>query len=268
MYDPNAFNIYTDGSALKNPGGPGGIAAVMEFPMDLNQDNEVIFRVGYYKTTNQRMELLAIIKALEYIHENAESLNTSYAALYTDSKYVAENQNSAVFWRGSGWRSSSGTPIENVDLWKRFLTIRTKTWKTEIQKIKGKSNQITNEVDREAKIAAKNPARDDYGFQPGRVSRSQIVGGVASLYPAKNQEAVVKFYRDKPAGKEEFKVFFDLFLEEEGRYEAKYYAYIHKTNMSRQELHRKHCYKFKFNDNPEYPIIEEVEPLEDCPSQN
>jgi len=69
MYFPdlNALTIYIEGSAFKNPGHVGGIAAIVEYPDFLNRKHESIFSIGYTKTTNNRMELLACIKSIEYI---------------------------------------------------------------------------------------------------------------------------------------------------------------------------------------------------------
>ena len=64
-YDPHALKIYVDGSAFRNPGGPGGLAGIVEFLEDMNRENEVIFEEGYLATTNNRMEILASIRALD-----------------------------------------------------------------------------------------------------------------------------------------------------------------------------------------------------------
>lgn len=55
--DPRALKLYVDGSALKNPGGPGGLAGIVEFHEEMNRENEVIFEEGYLATTNNRMEI-------------------------------------------------------------------------------------------------------------------------------------------------------------------------------------------------------------------
>lgn len=64
--NPHAAQLYIDGSCYKNPGGPGGLAGILEIP-NVEAGPEVIFRTGYYGTTNNRMEIRALIKALEYI---------------------------------------------------------------------------------------------------------------------------------------------------------------------------------------------------------
>ncbi len=89
--DPNALKIYTDGSTFKNPGHEGGIAAIVEYPDFLNREYESIFGRAYSNTTNNRMELLACIKSIEYIIKNAEQLGIARAIIITDSIYVSQN---------------------------------------------------------------------------------------------------------------------------------------------------------------------------------
>jgi ribonuclease HI len=76
LFDPYALQVFIDGSALKNPGGPGGIAAVVQYPDSWNLQDECIFEVGYVSTTNNRMELLALITALEYLRRQLHKPTT------------------------------------------------------------------------------------------------------------------------------------------------------------------------------------------------
>ena len=71
-YDPNALKIYIDGSCLKNPGGRGGIAGIVEYPDKMESDTETIFGRGFLKTTNNRMELRACIYAFDYIAKSRD----------------------------------------------------------------------------------------------------------------------------------------------------------------------------------------------------
>jgi ribonuclease HI len=68
--DPYALKIFIDGSALKNPGGPGGIAGVAQYPDSWNKADECIFEIGYLATTNNRMELRALLEALDHTREH------------------------------------------------------------------------------------------------------------------------------------------------------------------------------------------------------
>ena len=69
--DPRAIHVFTDGSCYKNPGGKSGCAAVVHYPDHLQLDDEQIFDFGCEESSNNRMELLACIRALKWIRENA-----------------------------------------------------------------------------------------------------------------------------------------------------------------------------------------------------
>lgn len=266
MFDPRALKIYTDGSALKNPGGPGGIAAIIEYPEDFNREAEKIFKKGYYKTTNNRMELRACTEALIYIRRRVKELKINYAIIVTDSLYVHDNNSRAIIWKKSQWRNKNGRPIENSDIWDDFLSSRQKVGiHVEIKWLKGKTIEIVKTVDKFAKEAAKNPTETDYGFQPGRVSRKKTLGKIAAtLFPANNQIVIIRIYRIQNRGigrKKEHKIYFDLFSEKDNSYISHHVAYIsHMEDISRQ-----HCYEACFNNNDNYPIIESIKLLENCP---
>lgn len=124
MYDHNAIKIYVDGSALNNSGGAGGIGGIIEYPDDLNLQNEVIIDKGYKKTTNNRMELRACVEAIKYVIKEAGQFklwNITRAIIVTDSSYVNNHQNTALSWKKNKGKNSHGRPIENMDLWKDFL---------------------------------------------------------------------------------------------------------------------------------------------------
>ena len=109
--------VYTDGSSLGNPGS-GGWGAVAVFP-----DDEVVELGGTEKkTTNNRMELTAAIRALSYIRERCgEAVNV---IVYTDSRYVVEGITRWVFgWMKNGWSKKDGTPVLNKDLWEELVSL-------------------------------------------------------------------------------------------------------------------------------------------------
>lgn len=105
--------IYTDGSSRGNPG-PGGYGVVI---LDGGKRKELAR--GYRLTTNNRMELMACIAALESVKK------PSTVVLYTDSSYVANGINLgwAKKWRAHGWMRTHGEPAMNADLWDRLLTL-------------------------------------------------------------------------------------------------------------------------------------------------
>jgi len=255
-----------DGSAYRNPGHEGGLAGIADFPDGLNREPEIVFEEGYGQTTNTRMELRACLRAFEYIRESARMLGISRAIIFTDSQYVHENHKYAPLWRKNGWRNRFDGPVENNDLWKEFLSLRSKTTvRTDIQWNAGKSTDVLKRVDKVAKRAAKSPLKDiDIGYRPGKVSRHRTAeAGAATLFPANNQELIIRVYAHHLAGKEDCRVSFSVLSEEENRFVRKHRAYVKGEDI--KEIHRHHCYRVRFNDSPQYPIFEIIEVLENRP---
>ena len=101
--------IYTDGACSGNPG-PGGWGAILSFG---GQEKELIG--GEPHTTNNRMELLAAISALEALKRPCT------VDLYTDSEYLRGGITGWInTWKRNGWRTRDKKPVKNIDLWKRL----------------------------------------------------------------------------------------------------------------------------------------------------
>lgn len=109
--------IYTDGAARGNPDGPGGYGAVLEYVDPKGTLHTKELSQGYKKTTNNRMELMAVIVALEALNRPCE------VELYSDSKYVVDafNQHWIDSWLKKGWKRGKNELVKNADLWKRLL---------------------------------------------------------------------------------------------------------------------------------------------------
>ena len=109
--------IYTDGAARGNPDGPGGYGTVLEYTDTKGMLHTKELSQGYQKTTNNRMELMAVIAGLEALNRPCE------VELYSDSQYVvnAFNQRWIDGWVRKGWKRGKNEPVKNVDLWKRLL---------------------------------------------------------------------------------------------------------------------------------------------------
>ncbi|MFW6236641.1 MAG: ribonuclease HI [Desulfovibrionales bacterium] len=107
------ITIYTDGSCLGNPG-PGGWAAVL-----LYNDHRKEIAGGRKLTTNNRMEMMAVIKALESLKQPC------MVNLYTDSRYLhdAVEKNWIGSWIKKGWKTAAKKPVKNQDLWKRLIPL-------------------------------------------------------------------------------------------------------------------------------------------------
>ena len=101
--------IHTDGGASPNPG-PGGWAAVMTFG-----DREKELKGGEAETTNNRMELMAAISALEALKRACR------VDLHTDSQYLRDGITKYIAnWKRNGWRTADRKPVKNIDLWQRL----------------------------------------------------------------------------------------------------------------------------------------------------
>ncbi|MBO4902613.1 MAG: ribonuclease HI [Lachnospiraceae bacterium] len=109
--------IYTDGSARSNPEGPGGYGTIIEYVDPRGQLHERTFSAGYKKTTNNRMELMAVIIGLEALIKPCD------VEIISDSKYVTDAFNSHWIdnWKKNNWKTSQKKDVLNVDLWKRLL---------------------------------------------------------------------------------------------------------------------------------------------------
>jgi ribonuclease HI len=126
IFDPHAVKIFTDGSCYKNPGGLSGCAAVVEYPDDWERQIEQIVDCGVAESSINRMELLAWNRAIEWVIGETSSLRGTRVQLITDSQYVHQNAARAASWRNNGWRNYDDRPIDNRDLWKRFLSLRSR----------------------------------------------------------------------------------------------------------------------------------------------
>ena len=143
------IKIYTDGACVGNPG-PGGWAAIIF----LENYKKEIFG-GEKLTTNNRMELMATIKALEYCKNQIDkSVTSKNIEIYTDSTYVKEGITSWIKnWEKNNWKTSNKKVVKNIDLWK-ILKNLSESHKIKWEWIKSHSNHPMNDlVDKLAKKA-------------------------------------------------------------------------------------------------------------------
>lgn len=105
--------IYTDGACSGNPG-PGGYGIILQYG-----EHRKEMSAGFDNTTNNRMELLGVITALEALKQPCD------VELYSDSKYVidAVTKGWAQKWRSKGWMRTPKEPAKNPDLWERLLDL-------------------------------------------------------------------------------------------------------------------------------------------------
>ncbi len=254
--DPHALHIYTDGSCLKNPGGRGGAAAFVEYPDHISREPEQIVNFGCAETSNNRMELIAVIKAIEWLRKHGPWPRVGRAVIVSDSTYVRDNLQRANGWQRNGWRNLHGEEKQNSDLWKELLAIRVKAGlRVDFQWQPGKSSPILKAVDKAAKNAAKGAGLGrDMGFKTGKVSRSQLKQS-ATIFPAKGQLGVIRIYR-KSSPRTDNQIRFHLLNEADKTPIGSHYAYA--SDALTLDLHRQHSYRVRFNDNPKRPVIEEI----------
>ena len=109
VFMSKVIQIYTDGACSGNPG-PGGWGVLMRW----NGHEKELFG-GEAETTNNRMEMMAVIKALEALKRRSK------VELYTDSKYVMQGITEWLSgWKAKGWKTASKKPVKNVDLWQEI----------------------------------------------------------------------------------------------------------------------------------------------------
>lgn len=138
------ISIYTDGSCSENPG-PGGWCVVLN-----TEDECKTFSGGESNTTNNRMELTAVIEAVKW----AMSLNvlTNEFVIYSDSAYVINSINKGWLdrWKTNGWKTKQGHDIKNRDLWEELDDKMKKAQRVgydiRFDKVKGHNGNAFNEL--------------------------------------------------------------------------------------------------------------------------
>jgi ribonuclease HI len=130
---PETVEIYTDGACSGNPG-PGGWGAILRF-----RGVEKELKGGEAQTTNNRMEMMAVLSALNALTRPCA------IDLYTDSEYVKKGMTEWLRgWKARGWKTADKKPVKNEDLWKR-LEIALKPHKIEWHWVKGHAGNELNE---------------------------------------------------------------------------------------------------------------------------
>ena len=139
MSEKTKVTLYTDGACSGNPG-VGGYGAILVHVDANGLKHEKEFSQGYKMTTNNQMELLAVIVGLEALKKPCE------VTVYSDSKYVVDAFNNKWIdgWISKGWKTAGKSPVKNVDLWKRLLEAK-KQHDVEFIWVKGHAGHEYNE---------------------------------------------------------------------------------------------------------------------------
>ena len=132
--------IYTDGAARGNPEGPGGYGCVLHYVDSKGTLHVREFSAGYAKTTNNRMELMAVIIGMEALPKPCQ------ITVISDSKYVTDafNQHWIAGWLKKDWKNSANKPVKNKSLWQRLLKAM-EPHQVQFQWIKGHAGHPENE---------------------------------------------------------------------------------------------------------------------------
>ena len=134
------ITMYTDGAARGNPDGPGGYGTILSFVDSKGQEHIKELSAGYQKTTNNRMEMMAVIAGMEALNRPCE------ITVYSDSQYVVKafNEHWLDGWIKKGWKRGKNESVKNVDLWKRLLAAMEKH-QVSFQWVKGHNGHPQNE---------------------------------------------------------------------------------------------------------------------------
>lgn len=127
------ITVYTDGACSGNPG-PGGWGAILKY-----NDNQKELNGGAADTTNNRMELMAAISALQSLKERCQ------VDLYTDSVYVRDGISKWIEgWKRNGWKTAAKQPVKNAELWQQLDAVR-KNHEVNWHWVKGHAGHPENE---------------------------------------------------------------------------------------------------------------------------
>ena len=149
--------LFTDGACSGNPG-PGGWAYILRHP---ESGRESAASGSDPDTTNNRMEMLAAVIALQALKEPCSVILT------TDSQYVRQGITQWIHnWKKRDWKTADKKPVKNADLWQR-LDKETARHSVDWRWVKGHAGHRENEMcDDLARNAAENPTQEDTGYQP------------------------------------------------------------------------------------------------------
>lgn len=138
---PNSIIIYTDGSSLGNPG-PGGYGCVIVFT-----EKELVVELGAYAkaTTNNKMELIAIVTALDYLKQHKVTPD-SPIVIHTDSSYAINGITKWIFgWMKNNWMTAAKSPVLNSEIWKQLVPLKSHFKNLMFEHVKGHSGIWGNE---------------------------------------------------------------------------------------------------------------------------
>lgn len=269
----NELKIYIDGSAITNPGTLVGCAGIVCYPESLNLPNKELcwpYSIGAIGG----MEILALVNALKWINKNEQYLTDNGIGsilILSDSQYVVSVVNAWIYnwsnpWNKNKWKKSDGGTVRNQALLKDYLRERKKIrFDLSIEKIKGKSTQETNDVDKVAKKASrsiiKKPNFDQMPYKQGR----SLLGKESKMIPFTEFGKVhlIRVYSHGMINRQkntEYEIRFEIIKDDcvEGRYKA-----FTSQEIGFGNIDRGHYYYATFSDNKILPFITKIENIDE-----
>lgn len=255
-YTPeNNLTIYADGSSYSHPRRGGLALRVVTVDVHGDEVVEDVPLVGYESATNNQMELLACVKALEWARDHPRILEFDKVIICTDSRYVTENVARAMFeWSKSRWRNRHSRPVDNAQLWKSLVGLLQKVRRrVEWKWIKGHSFDKHNKaVDKLAKQSAKGHLQRPLSVSSARrkfTTRSVETGSV----PMRGQLLSIRIITDSYLRPQHiYKYKYEVLGSEDGS--TGNVDWIYSTECLRSAHH----YEVIVSRDPAYPQIVEV----------
>ena len=257
--DERAINIFTDGSSYSTPRRGGAGLRIITVDDDGHEvvHDEVL--PGHRSGTNQEMELVAVIEALQLVggrHSPVELARFDKVVILTDSTYVASNFSAARFkWPTTGWMTREGNPVVNAALWKDLTRAAAKVGKrVEIEWHHGHSakNPHNRAADKLAKQSAKGHLLEPVSISRVRRKTTAKKTELGSIVP-RAQRITIKVITDrwlKPQRMYQYKI-------EVVSKKSPYYGNVDNF-FSEILLNAGHTYFVKLNDDPRAPRIERL----------
>jgi ribonuclease HI len=267
VIDDEAINLFVDGSMYPTPR-RGGVGIVLVVVNDEGHEVDYTYpRPGYEGATNNLMELVACIEALQWITGKYSPVGlASYkrVVIFTDSMYVAENYQLAKFtWSRNGWMTKDGNPVRHAPQWKQLIGLDKKVGKRlEVRWSKGHSsaNPKNKAADKLAKASAKGPLQKP--LAPIRVRRKHtdeaIEPGGVKLEGQRLHVRIISDQLLKPQNI--LAVQYEVKSESSPYYGKADVIYVEPNVMFEAEivLGAGHEYEVRVNDEQERPRIVEV----------
>jgi ribonuclease HI len=265
--DDRALNVFTDGSTLSGPRSGGIGIVIITFDADGNEVPDEYLLPGYQLATNQEMELKACIEALRIVtgkHAPVDVSRFTKVIIHTDSMYVVENWNSALYtWPRARWHTRDGKPVINATLWQDMVKMVHRVGRrVELVWHKGhkSGNPHNKSADRLARASANVPLHAPITPREVRRKTSTKSTVAGSIRPEG------QCLRIRVVGQRSLRVQNTTLYKCEVKSEdSPYYENVDDL-VSDHYLKRGHTYDVRLNDDPKNPRIEhvfrEVEPTE------